>query len=273
MASKNPPRWVFAAAVGGSFTALWLMLTVMGIDDALGVSGANWVLPVMGAGVVLGAVGIGRPVVIACSVGLLLLGLVGWIAPLGGLARGYIRNDRLNGRRPDAVIVLSGAVNADGVVSPAALDRLITGLSLLDSTAEPRLVVSRVLADVDARRPVSSDADQRALVELMKRPIEVHRLDTVGSTRGEAVRAKALFDQLGWTSAFVVTSPVHTRRACAAFEAVGIKVICRASADRGTAVTRQETPADRSRAFGQWIYETFGWWEYRLRGWVGPRPE
>ena len=25
---------------------------------------------------------------------------------------------------------------------------------------------------------------------------------------------------------------------------------------------------DRSRAFGQWLYETMGWWEYRVRGWV-----
>ncbi len=114
----------------------------------------------------------------------------------------------------------------------------------------------------------SSDGDTRDLVALLGPAVELHVVDSVGSTRLEAERNKLLFDREGWKTAVVVTSPIHTRRACATFEAVGIGVTCRASPDRTTAWRTQVSPLDRSRAFGQWLYETLGWWKYRLLGWV-----
>lgn len=272
MASKQTRNWLMIVASIVAATAVWLVLIVADLDEVFGLRGLDWMWVPPLFGLALGLLGWARGVVLSSAISMALLIGVGWFPPLGRLAQGWVRNDPLPQQRPDAVIVLSAAVTSDGWLSPAAVDRLLAGIGLLDSVAAPRLVVSRVWTDIDTRRPVMSDADQRALVELVNRRVELFRVDSVGSTRVEAERIKVLFDRRGWKSAIVVTSPVHTRRACATFEAIGIGVVCRASPDRRTSIRRQQSPTDRIGAFGQWTYEALGWWKYRIRGWVHAKP-
>ena len=90
----------------------------------------------------------------------------------------------------------------------------------------------------------------------------------VHSTRDEALRTAALARRAGWRTVAVVTSPLHTRRACATFERVGLAVVCVPSEERSFALRHLRSPGDRLEAFGYWLYETLGWLEYRRRGWV-----
>jgi hypothetical protein len=62
---------------------------------------------------------------------------------------------------------------------------------------------------------------------------------------------------------------MHTRRACASFEAVGFEVVCVPSRMRGAA-GRIISPSPRFRlaAFGEWVYEVAGIAKYRTLGWV-----
>jgi uncharacterized SAM-binding protein YcdF (DUF218 family) len=66
----------------------------------------------------------------------------------------------------------------------------------------------------------------------------------------------------------VVTSPFHSRRACAVFEKVGFAVACLPADSRDLPVSRIITPKDRLRAFQLWIYEVAGDIRYRQRGWL-----
>ena len=67
-------------------------------------------------------------------------------------------------------------------------------------------------------------------------------LTPVGTTRLEAERTRDMANREGWKRIIVVTSPIHTRRACATFETVGLAVTCRPSPDRTLALDRLVEP-------------------------------
>ena len=72
----------------------------------------------------------------------------------------------------------------------------------------------------------------------------------------------------GARSIALVTSPMHTRRACATFERAGFRVHC-VSSGEGLAVTRHPvTSLDRLAAFREYVYERLGMVEYRAKGWL-----
>ena len=48
----------------------------------------------------------------------------------------------------------------------------------------------------------------------------------------------------------VVTSPMHTRRACATFEAVGLRVVCVPAAVRGSGLYPDANAEDRKAVEG-----------------------
>jgi uncharacterized SAM-binding protein YcdF (DUF218 family) len=82
------------------------------------------------------------------------------------------------------------------------------------------------------------------------------------------LRMKRVADARGWRRIAVVTSPLHTRRACATFEAVGFQVLCVPAALRGSGLDPQSIPEDRFRGFRLWLYETFATNSYKRRGWI-----
>ncbi len=240
-----PSRGV-GCAIGALVAAgAWLALVGLGLGGTLHVE-PDEAMPVLA---VLGAV-------------------FGWFGRLRWpLARGLVRTDPLPQTPADAIVVLSASLTNDGVLSPIAAARLLEGARLFRAGAALRLVVSRVSAG-SAEHPVDSDPDQRAILRAAGVTPELHLLSPVGNTRIEAVRMAELAEPRGWHPIVVVTSAVHTRRACAAFEAVGFEVVCRPSPERDFALERMTAGTDRARAFSQWLYEYLGWWEYRARGWV-----
>ena len=64
----------------------------------------------------------------------------------------------------------------------------------------------------------------------------------------------------------VVTSPLHSRRACATFEAVGFKVVCAPAGSREYVVPGALAPEDRLATFPRLIYEKFAAATYKSNG-------
>lgn len=233
----------------------------------IGAAGLDLVVPAGLVGAGLGLLGWER-LVRGLAAGIFAtIVVVALCPPIGRLEHSLVRGDPLPAEPADAIVVLAGAVTGDGTLNPAATDRMLEALRLLREGRSTRLIVSRVRTTV-GRDTIDSDADQRFLLSVAGLAPELHILDSVGSTRLEAVRAAALAGRPGWKRIIVVTSPSHTRRACAAFEKVGFEVACRASADRSAALTTQPKARDRIAGFSRWLYEELAWTEYRLRGWV-----
>jgi uncharacterized SAM-binding protein YcdF (DUF218 family) len=180
-----------------------------------------------------------------------------------------VRRDNLPAQPLGAVVVLSGGITPDGLLVPEALDRLLTGLALMRDSVAPVLVVT------EPRRSghgVTAAADQARVRALVARPFPMLMVDSVHTTRDEAVNAWRLLQTRNATKIAVVTSPLHTRRACATFEQVGFTVTCVPAVSRVYSVTSADNGSDRLALFREWLYERAAWMEYRARGWVSATP-
>src|SRR3954465_5384056 len=176
-----------------------------------------------------------------------------------------VRRDNLPAQPLDAVVVLSGGITPDGMLVPEALDRLLTGLALMRDNVAPVLVVT------EPRRPgqgVTAAADQARVRALVARSFPMLMVDSVHTTRDEAVNAWRLLEARNAKNVAVVTSPLHTRRACATFEQVGFVVTCVPAISRVYSLTGADNGGDRLTLFREWLYERAAWFEYRARGWV-----
>lgn len=167
----------------------------------------------------------------------------------------------------DAVAVLSGSVTDDGRLTGAAIDRLLTGLAEATRRRVPVLLLSEVRSE-PGPAGTGSETDQRALARLADPALRVHVVRDVHSTRDEAVAFAAMAQANGWRRVLLVTSPTHTRRACAAVEHVGLAVECRPSDARDYAVSSLRRAEARRLAFQDLVYEAAALALYRVRGWI-----
>jgi uncharacterized SAM-binding protein YcdF (DUF218 family) len=187
------------------------------------------------------------------------------------VASRWIRTDAFPDSGVAAVVVLSAAVNANETISSEALDHLITGLELTGAGKAPVLVTTTVRQFYPGGA-VSSETDQSRIVALFGRQVRWIRTRPGRSTRDEAVNAAKLLLPHGSTRIAVVASPMHTRRACSAFEAVGFLVTCVPARSRASGGVSPASPQDRLVVFGNWVYEVTGTAKYRMRGWLAARP-
>jgi len=178
-----------------------------------------------------------------------------------------VRRDNLPAQPLDAVVVLSGGITPDGMLVPEALDRLLTGLALMRDSVAPVLVVTEPRR---SRHGVTAATDQARVRALVARPFPMLMVDSVHTTRDEAVNAWRLLQARNAKRVAVVTSPLHTRRACATFEKVGFIVTCVPAVSRVYSVTGADNGSDRLTLFREWLYERTAWIEYRARGWISP---
>lgn len=212
--------------------------------------------------------GLGAAVwILALNGALLLVWAVIAATPLMfSLTGGWVRNDSWSQPKVDAVVVLSSYIRSNDDLDALSTDRLLSGLSLVRGGVAPRLVTTRVVAKIHGTRLLSDD-DQRRLVHLAGLDSVWTEVDSVGSTRDEARLTAQLLLPKARTIA-VVTSPMHTRRACAVFEAVGFRVFCVASRESENNTWHPVTADDRLAAFRQYLYERLGMIKYGWKGWV-----
>jgi uncharacterized SAM-binding protein YcdF (DUF218 family) len=191
---------------------------------------------------------------------------------MSGLSRRWVRSDPLPVGPVDAVVVPSSGVTSGGTLGVAGSDRLLAALELVRRGVAPKLITTRVA--YYGSRELTSDADQRRLITMAGVEDRWIPLGDGFTTRGEAIEVEHWLRQLGDTAlqtprhVVVVTSPLHTRRACATFEYVGLRVTCRPVPERGPQTGAPEDIPDRLAAFRSYMYERLGWWLYRVRGWV-----
>lgn len=176
-----------------------------------------------------------------------------------------VRNDSLPPGPLDAVIVLSAGITADSLLMPEPLDRLLTGVQLMRDSVAPVLVVTQPRS---TRNGATAAPDQARIRALISRPFPMLTVDSVHTTHDEAMGAWRMLRPRGATRVAVVTSPMHTARACATFERVGFAVTCVSAISRVYSVEHAESGPDRLALFRAWLYERAAWSEYRWRGWV-----
>jgi uncharacterized SAM-binding protein YcdF (DUF218 family) len=182
------------------------------------------------------------------------------------LARPLIRKDPLPAH-VDAVAILGMGLTADGMVRGESLDRLLTGLSLATRGLSSAVLISREQRSF-AGKTVSDSADLQNIAASTGTTARVIFVDSVISTRTEAMRMGAIARANNWSTLAVVTSPMHTRRACATFETVGLRVVCVPAAVRESGLYPGANAEDRLRAFRAWLYELFASSSYKSRGWI-----
>ena len=177
----------------------------------------------------------------------------------------FVRSDT-DSAHVDAIVVLSGAMNEDGQLKGPVLDRLLSGLAAARRQHVTAIALS-VIEDRKGGRQVFSETDQRDLMALLAPDLTVQFVHDVASTHDEAIKFAALATKNGWHRVALVTSPLHTRRACRTFEMVGLPVQCIAAVSRDYALTRLGSANDRLAAFRDVVYESAATVAYRYHGW------
>ena len=263
--ARASSRWdrVLAGIVSGS--AVWMMVSLLGVPHIFGISSEAGLIPFAIAGGILGVTKLHMVHLYFATLLLMFVVFVGFTGIFDGLARGLVRRDATP-VRADAVVALSAGVTADGYLTQQGLDRYLTAVSFIKAGVAPTLVVTREERKTGGDK-YSTAADQAQLAQLAG---VSNMISTAGvrSTRDEAVQLTKLAKSRGWTRVVIVTSPFHSKRACATFERAGAVVSCVPSQSRDIAIRRLRYPHDRIQAFAMLIYETAGTLEYRRRGWL-----
>lgn len=260
------PTWQVRLA--GAVLGLGLMelLAALGVFNALGMGVTTARGLCLLAGAILAPTAIGAWLWYATAASAALLLVVSYTPVAAPLLPRFVRHDAA-GPAPEAVMVFSGAVTSEGRVMGDALDRLLSGMSESRRRGIPSLALS-VVGDEDRPDVPVSERDQRELAATFAPEPQLYFVRNVFSTRDEALAFAALARTHGWRRVLAVTSPSHTRRACAALEHEGLSVECMPAVSRRYGTLRPRTPEDRRLAFNDVLYETAATLLYRLRDWM-----
>jgi uncharacterized SAM-binding protein YcdF (DUF218 family) len=250
--------------------ATWLVIGALGIPAVLGL-GAVGDLPWIALfGAALGALRLLGLIWFLLGVGVMALLAVSFFPLLDNRIDGMVRADDPVRSRVDAVVVLSASLTSEGRLGRVAQERLNSGMLLRPELGTRHLVLTKVLRP-DRAQMAAAEAHQRQLVARLDPAAELHLVGPTSDTHDEALATETLARNMGWKRVAVVTSALHSRRACATFEARGLQVMCRPSEPRRLGLSLRRAPEDRLEAFREWLYEVAGTVVYRRRGWLsGP---
>ena len=207
-----------------------------------------------------------RPVVwtlfgLACAAWLVVI-----FTPIARVAtRGLVRADD-HPVHADAVVVLSAGVSDDGLLGQEAVDRLLSAMSLVRRGVSDTLVLT--VWHASDHPEVTSARDELRIASLLPPGVTIVQVGRIGTTRLEAVRIASVLPPTRVRDIAVVTSPLHTRRACATFERVGYRVHCVPALSRDLALGALASARDRIATFRMAVYEQAGLIKYRWKGWI-----
>jgi uncharacterized SAM-binding protein YcdF (DUF218 family) len=218
----------------------------------------------IGAG--LGAIWGLRPLHWIIGAHLLIAVIVSFTPLAGWSSERLVRDDGASGP-VDALLVLSGDFGGNGLMRGQSVERLLTGARMVRDEQIPILVVSTMVSTVGGKRWSDSKADQRMFGTLFGIADRMIWTGDTFSTRDEVVQTAALARARGWKRVRVVTSPMHTRRACGAAEKVGLVVQCRPS-DWRDLERPPMTPGSNLSTFRFVLYEWIATAVYAARGWL-----
>jgi uncharacterized SAM-binding protein YcdF (DUF218 family) len=248
---------------------LWAGLEELGVWAALK---SDFYIGPLALSIIIGGVAGAIPLLrrvlwVGAAVTVLLLAIVSYTPLAGALAHPMVRADTAPAGKLDAIVVLSGGVTGDSAMSTQTLDRVLKGAQLAREGRAGALVLSRESLRRSGRA-VTDAEDEASVLALVQPAVPVFFIDSASSTRDEALRVKRLNSNTSWKRIGLVTSPLHSRRACAVFERAGFVVTCMPAASRDRSIRNLDAPADRLRVFQGWVYEMAGTTNYRLKGWI-----
>jgi len=267
------PAWVVRSAGAVLGLAIMQLAASLGVWTAVGVSSFSARLVLMLAGAMLATSSRGAWLWLISGVFSTVLMLVSYTPLVTPMVAPFVRRDnavapaQADASAPDAVVILSGSVTSEGRVAGAALERVISGFQHARRLGIPVVALSVVGDDADPSVE-SSERDQRELAQLMAPDLELRFVQNVHSTRDEALAFAAMARTRGWRRIVLVTSPLHSRRACGAVEHAGLPVRCVPAASREYALSRLDRPENRRLAFADVLYESAATLLYAVRGWT-----
>lgn len=260
-------RLVRGATTGAILGALCAIVAhVLGVQQLLRRPDLALYIPAACLGAILGVTRL-RPLLwIGAGILTLLCIIIGYTPLITKLSAPLIRRDPIPAH-VDAIAVLAMGFTPDGLMRSETLDRYLSGLALARENLPAPMMVSRERRSFDGRA-VSDSSDQEGIASLAADGIRTTFVDSVLTTRTEALRMKTVAQKNNWQTVAVVTSPLHTRRACATFEAVGFRVVCVPAAVRNSGLHPASSAQQRLHSFQAWLYEIFATDTYRRRGWI-----
>ena len=261
--TREPRELTRHALIGAIFGTLCAVVAhVLGVQQLLRRPELVLYIPAALVGAVLGITRLRALLVIAGGVLALICIAVAYTPLVAAVGRPLIRRDSIPAR-VDAIAVLSAGFTNDGMMRGETLERLLSGLTLARRGLAPVMLVS-----MERSSRGSDSSDLQSVITLAGEGTRTILIDSVTTTRTEALRMRAIARANGWQTLAVVTSPLHTRRACATFEAVGFRVVCVPATVRGSGLIPGSFAEERFRDFRSWLYETFATDSYRRRGWI-----
>jgi uncharacterized SAM-binding protein YcdF (DUF218 family) len=268
VSERSERRKTAEGALSGAIIAVLAAVTahMLGIQQLIRIPDLALYLPACVVGAVIGGTRL-RPLIWFAAVPLAVAALLVAYTPLVRIAGAhFVRRDAIVGN-VDAVVVLGAGLTADGMMKHETLDRLLGGTDLLSHGAAPVMFVSRERR-MFGSRIVSDSADQSRVLAMTNVGARVAFTDSVLTTRTEALRTKQLVAARGVRTIALVTSPLHSRRSCATFEAVGFRVVCTPAPGRESGMDPNSNAEERMRAFRSLLYETFATATYKSNGWI-----
>lgn len=266
-ASNLQPDSRFTRALIGFVlgAACWMIVSLLGVPSVMGIGTTGGEIPFGLVGALVAQTRLYRPL-LWTTVGLLvLLGIMAFTSVMEKPVRSLVRTDPIP-HDADALVVLSGGVTDDGFLPQQGSDRFRKALELMKAHAAPILVVTRERTR-SGRGGITTTRDQDAFLALAGID-SVLRTDWVTSTRGEAEEVARIAAAKDWKRIIVVTSPAHSRRACATFEKLGLTVSCIPAESRDVSLNRMASARDRVAAFALWFYELAGTLRYKQLGYL-----
>jgi uncharacterized SAM-binding protein YcdF (DUF218 family) len=257
-------RIVEGAAMG---IALWCILFTLQLLP--GITSDTWGVALFSiAGAFFGVPPLRTALVATLIIAAGLILLVTETSVANAVASRWIREDGLPTTPVDAIAVLSAGVNPNNTISGEALDHLLYGLELVRA-GKSRVLVTTTVQEKFPKGVVSSVPDQARIIGLFGQNVRWLRTAPTESTHDEALRSADVLLAQGIRRIILVTAPMHSRRACAAFEAVGFSVSCSPARTRSPGGREPGPwPADRLRVVGDWTYEVLATQKYRSAGWL-----
>jgi uncharacterized SAM-binding protein YcdF (DUF218 family) len=260
-------RLVRDAATGAILAALCAVVAqVLGVQQMLRRPDLALFVPAALVGAILGVTRL-RPILwIGAGTLAVLCVAIGYSPLVSVISRPLVRRDSVPAH-VDAIAVLSMGITPDGMMRAETLDRFLSGLELARSGISSSLLVSRERRKFD-HVTVSDSGDLQRVASMLAVPVSITFVDSIFTTRTEALRMKELALKNRWDTVAVVTSPLHTRRACATFEAVGFAVVCVPALVRNSGLIPGSSAELRLHSFQSWLYEAFATDTYRRRRWI-----
>ena len=263
---KTSKDLVLSIAVGAAAGALSaFLLASLGVHAVVNLSTPATVLIATLVGAIVGVLKWQRFLVYVACVLLIVFIVIAYTPVMYGVASSWVRDDPIP-PSADAIVVLSASVKSDGALNAEGTERLLEGIELFQRRIAPRVFTTSVEAMYPNGVRVSN-ADQKRLLKMGGADSAWTSLSGAFTTRDEALQS-AIQLPAASRKVVVVTSPLHTRRACATFEAVGFTVICHPATERQYVTWHPLSPPDRLASFRDYLYERMGVLKYRSKGWV-----